>query len=155
MWSDHQHLVGSACPWTLSAEAILSLSLVCCSPWVHRKSDTTEQFNNHNSIVREGQCACWQGLRSWAVTGSSRKRTFTPDWERPPSAMKRSDSVKPRLSQLEMGQKKRISIIRQLTRNIKHGWTSLLTSQFIKYLITKKHVSLECVCVCVCVCVCT
>lgn len=28
MWSNHQHLVGSACPWSLSAEAICPLSLV-------------------------------------------------------------------------------------------------------------------------------
>ena len=141
MWSDHRHLVGSACPRTLSAEAICSLSLVCCSPWGHGKSDTTEQLNN-NSIVREGRCACWQGLSSWAVTGSSRKPTITPDRERPPSSMESSDSVKQRLSQLEMGQKERISTIRQLTRNIRHGWTSHLNSQLIKYLITKKHVSL-------------
>ena len=27
-------------------------SLVCCSPWGHKESDTTEQLNNNNSSVQ-------------------------------------------------------------------------------------------------------
>ena len=110
-----------------------------------------EQQQLHSE--REGQCACWQGLRSWAVTGSSRKPTITLHWERPLSSMKCSDSVKQRLSQLEMGERKNFY---NQTTNQEHqyGRTSHLTSQFIKYLITKKHISLEYVCMCVCVCVC-
>ena len=27
-------------------------SLVCCSPWGHKKADTTEQLNNNNHINR-------------------------------------------------------------------------------------------------------
>ena len=26
----------------------LAFSLVCCSPWGHKESDTTEQLNNHH-----------------------------------------------------------------------------------------------------------
>ena len=31
-------------------------SLVCCSPWGHKESDTTNQLNNNNSLeVEEGR----------------------------------------------------------------------------------------------------
>ena len=143
--------MGSACPWTLSAEAICSLSLVCCSPWGHRKSDTIEQLNN-NSIVREGQCACWQGLRSWAVTGSSRKPTITLDWERPPSSMKHSDSVKQRLSQLEMGERK--NFYNQTTNQEHQSWLDKSFNLSIHKVSHYKETHITWIYVCVCVCVC-
>ena len=34
-------------------------NLVCCGPWGHKESDTTEQLNNHHPLYTHNQGTSW------------------------------------------------------------------------------------------------
>ena len=47
----HHRLDGHEFEWTLGVSDGQG-DLVCCSPWGHKESDMTEQFNNKNRIKK-------------------------------------------------------------------------------------------------------
>ena len=52
-------------------------SLVCCSPWGHKESDTTERLNNNNNILKTGKGS------TPVITIKTSKTTFKKYYELP------------------------------------------------------------------------
>ena len=55
----HHWLSGHEFEWTLGVGDGQG-GLVCCSPWGHKESDTTEQLNDNNNYIIERLSSVWE-----------------------------------------------------------------------------------------------
>ena len=56
-------------------------SLVCCSPWGHKESDTTERLNNNNNNYHFRKTSFTYHLLCWLQVGREVRKGWAQNWK--------------------------------------------------------------------------